>query len=212
MESYITVERNATAEFTEKRSRFIANVFPVQKESDALEIIAKLKKEYWDAKHNVYAYIIKEGNICRYTDDGEPSGTAGVPVLDVIKKQGIVDCLIVVTRYFGGVLLGTGGLVRAYSTATIKGLHEAHVITMTPCSLCEIECDYGDYDTLIRRLNESGGDIKDSEFTEKVIVKFAMEESMVGDFTLKLTESFSGRLKVNVTGTVFANIEKTEYF
>ena len=207
MESYITVERKATAEFTEKRSRFIANVFPVSKESDALEIIAKLKKEYWDAKHNVYAYIIKEGNICRYTDDGEPSGTAGVPVLDVMKKQGIVDCLIVVTRYFGGVLLGTGGLVRAYSTAAIEGLHEAHVITMKPCSLCEIQCDYGDYDTLIRRLNENGGDIKDSEFTDKVTVKFAMEESLVEDFSLKLTESFSGRLSLSVTGTVFAYIE-----
>ncbi len=207
MESYITVEKKASAEYVEKRSRFIANVFPVSAESEATEIIARLKKEYWDARHNVYAYIIKEGNICRYTDDGEPSGTAGVPVLDVMKKQGIVDCLVVVTRYFGGVLLGTGGLVRAYSTAAIDGLREAHVITMKPCSLCEIVCDYGDYDTLLRRIGESGGDIKDTDFTDKITVRFAMEEGLVEGFNLKLTESFSGRLSLSVTGTVFANIE-----
>ena len=172
-----------------------------------MEIITRLKKEYWDAKHTVYAYILKEGNLCRYTDDGEPSGTAGVPVLDVMKKQGIVDCLVVVTRYFGGVLLGTGGLVRAYSTAAIDGLREAHVITMKPCSLCEIECDYGDYDTLLRRLSEGGGDVKDTLFTDRIIVKFAMEESRLSDFNLTLTDCFSGRLSVTVTGTCFANID-----
>ncbi len=206
MESYITVEKNATAEIIEKRSRFIANVFPVNNEVEALDLIAKLKKEYWDARHNVYAYIIKEGNICRYTDDGEPSGTAGVPVLDVMRKQGIVDCLIVVTRYFGGVLLGTGGLVRAYSAAAIDGLDAANVITMTPCALCEIECDYGDYDTLLRRLKESGGDVKDTIFTDSVLIKFAMEESLVPDFRLQLTDNFSGRLTLNVTGNCFAHI------
>lgn len=208
MESYITVGRSATAEITEKRSRFIANVFPVDNEIEALDIIARLKKEYWDAKHNIYAYIIKEGNICRYTDDGEPSGTAGVPVLDVMRKQGIVDCLIVVTRYFGGVLLGTGGLVRAYSAAAIDGLKGANVITMTPCALCEIDCDYGDYDTLLRRLNESGADIMNSNFTDSVKIEFAMEESLVDDFRQQLTDSFSGRLTLNVTGNCFANINQ----
>lgn len=207
MEPYITVERQAQAEFVEKRSRFIANVFPVTEESEALEIIARLKKEYWDARHNVYAYILREGNICRYTDDGEPSGTAGVPVLDVMRKQGIVDCLIVVTRYFGGVLLGTGGLVRAYSTSAIDGLEAAHVITMRPCALCEIECDYGDYDTLLRRLTEGGGDVKDTVFTDRVTVKFAIEEKLVPDFKVQLTDSFSGRLEVSVTGSCYANIE-----
>ncbi len=207
MESYITVEKQTTAEIVEKRSRFIANVYPVSAESEALEIIARLKKEYWDARHNVYAYILKDGNICRYTDDGEPSGTAGVPVLDVMRKQRIVDCLVVVTRYFGGVLLGTGGLVRAYSAAAVDGIKAARVITMKPCALCEIDCDYGDYDTLIRRLTEGGGDIKDTEFTDSVKIKFAMEEDLVPKFTQQLTESFSGRLSILVTGTCFANIE-----
>ncbi len=207
MEPYITVEKSATVEIVEKRSRFIANVFPVESENEALELIAKLKREYWDARHNVYAYIIKEGNICRYTDDGEPSGTAGVPVLDVMRKQGIVNCLTVVTRYFGGVLLGTGGLVRAYSSATVKGIEAANVITMKPCALCEISCDYPDYDSVLRLLQSDGANVTDSLFTDRVLIKFVTEESNVQKLSKNLTDNFCGRLNITVTGNCFGNID-----
>ena len=117
---YVTVEREAVDEFIEKKSRFIGSCRPVQTEEEALDFIAKLKSQYWDASHNVYAYILREGNIARFSDDGEPQGTAGIPVIDTLKKAGVVDAVVVATRYFGGILLGGGGLIRAYShTASI---------------------------------------------------------------------------------------------
>jgi len=111
---YKTVSKEGTAEIVEKKSRFIASVKPVSTEEEALEFVSQVKAKYRDARHNVYAYVVTENNISRFTDDGEPSGTAGAPVLDVILKEGLTDVAIVVTRYFGGTLLGTGGLVRAY--------------------------------------------------------------------------------------------------
>ena len=110
---YKTVRRAAQDEFTEKRSRFIGYCAPVSTEAEATAFIEQLRRRHWDARHNVYAYSLREGNIRRYSDDGEPSGTAGMPVLDVIVKNGVCDVCVVVTRYFGGVLLGTGGVVRA---------------------------------------------------------------------------------------------------
>ena len=113
--NYKTVKFNTKDEFVEKRSRFIGYCKPVTTEQEAIDFINKIKKDHWDATHNVYAYSLREGQIKRYSDDGEPSGTAGMPALDVILKNDVVDVVVVVTRYFGGVLLGTGGLVRAYA-------------------------------------------------------------------------------------------------
>ena len=112
---YKTIENYGTAETVEKRSRFIAHARPVSSETEALEYLNSLKQKYWDARHNVYAYIIRENNIVRYSDDGEPGGTAGLPVLEILKREELSDIIVVVTRYFGGILLGTGGLVHAYS-------------------------------------------------------------------------------------------------
>ena len=117
MQEYQTLTREAQYEFTEKRSRFIGYARPVTTEQEALDFIAAIRSKHWDAKHNVYAYRLREGHISRYSDDGEPSGTAGIPVLSVLQKGDLTDCVIVVTRYFGGILLGGGGLVRAYSHA-----------------------------------------------------------------------------------------------
>ena len=145
-ELYITLEREASASFIEKKSEFIGYACPCKTEQEALDFIAKIRKKHADAKHNVYAYQIKENNIARFTDDGEPQGTAGMPVLDIIKKTGFTDACIVVTRYFGGILLGTGGLVRAYSHAAKLAAEAAHVITYERFITCEIVCDYTDYD------------------------------------------------------------------
>ena len=114
-EFYNTVARFAAAEITEKRSRFIASVQPVTTEEEALAFLNAQRQKYWDASHNVYAYILEQNQIMRYSDDGEPGGTAGLPVLDMLKKEALTNLIVVVTRYFGGILLGTGGLVHAYS-------------------------------------------------------------------------------------------------
>ena len=133
MKEYRTVSQEAKEEFTEKRSRFIGWIKPVKTEEEAIEYINAIKSQHWDAKHNVYAYSLREGQISRYSDDGEPQGTAGVPVLEVLTHSGVTDAVIVVTRYFGGILLGTGGLVRAYSHAASIALKSAGVVIMRPC-------------------------------------------------------------------------------
>ena len=139
---YKTVQNSVETLLIEKKSKFFSNVAPVESEEEALEFLATIKKKYSDATHNVYAYIIDENNIFRYSDDGEPGGTAGMPVLDTIRKEGLVDVIVVVTRYFGGTLLGTGGLVHAYGSSAKQGLVEAGIVTRTLCNTVEVKCDY----------------------------------------------------------------------
>ena len=207
MNPYITVADKGTGEIVEKRSRFIANVFPIKTEAEAIDIINSLKKEYWDARHNVYAYTLREGNICRYSDDGEPSGTAGVPTLDVLKKRNIVDCLVVVTRYFGGVLLGTGGLVRAYTAAANEGLEKARVITMQPCLLGETKSTYGDYDSFLRLAQSHNIDIRNSEFQEDITLSFAIEFEETDKFRENLKNQFCGRMTFEIKGECYIKKE-----
>lgn len=126
----------------EKKSKFIASVSPVKDEEEALEFLKTVKSKYPDATHNVYAYIIDENNIFRYSDDGEPGGTAGMPVLDAMRKEGLVDTAVVVTRYFGGTLLGTGGLVHAYGASAKQGINEAQIITKALCNVVAVAVDY----------------------------------------------------------------------
>lgn len=142
VKEYRTVKGFGTDELVEKRSRFIANVKPVKTEQEAIDFINENKQKYWDARHNVYAYIIRENNIMRYSDDGEPSGTAGVPVLDMLKKEELCDVVVVVTRYFGGILLGTGGLVHAYSSSAKLGLLSAGIKNMILCREFMLSADY----------------------------------------------------------------------
>ena len=129
MKAYTTVLGASEAEFTEKKSRFIGRCFPVETEDEAFAVIADVKKRHWDATHNCYAFIVGENGLTqRFSDDGEPSGTAGMPILDVIKQKGLTNTLIVVTRYFGGILLGAGGLVRAYSKAAASAVDCADMV------------------------------------------------------------------------------------
>ncbi len=139
---YKTVKHRASAFLVEKKSKFIASVSPADSEEEALEFLKEIKSKYPDATHNVYAYIIDENNIFRYSDDGEPSGTAGMPVLDTIRKEGLVDVCVVVTRYFGGTLLGTGGLVHAYGSSAKQGLYEADIITRALCNVICVKVEY----------------------------------------------------------------------
>ena len=202
MLEYTTIEGDFTAEYTEKHSRFIATAFFCDSEEMASEIIAAQKSKYWDARHNVYAYILGNGT-ARFSDDGEPHGTAGMPVLDIVKGSGIVNVLVVVTRYFGGILLGTGGLVRAYSTSARDALAGAQRVLMCACTELKIDCDYTNYDRLIRLINDCNGMIQNTEFTDKVTVNVIFKNIERDAFVDKLCETFASKLTAKIENEIF---------
>lgn len=193
MQEYKTVEKEASDFFIEKKSKFIGYAKPVKTQEDALEFISKIKSKHWDATHNVYAYVLRENNIQRYSDDGEPSGTAGVPVLDVMLKESLVDVCVVATRYFGGTLLGAGGLVRAYSHTSKIALDAAGIITMAQCSVMSAEVDYSFYDRLNILLSDFSAVILNTSFSDKVCVEFSVKENIVDLLNAKLIDVSNGK-------------------
>ena len=205
---YRTIRAAASAEFVEKRSRFIGYISPVTTQQDAIAFIDSIKSKHWDATHNVPAYIIREGNICRFSDDGEPQGTAGMPVLDVLRKSGVTDVVTVATRYFGGILLGGGGLVRAYSHTASIALQAAQIITMRECLLLSLTCDYGRYGRVASLVPECGGVTDDTVFEEKVTVKFHLAPELLGTFRKKLADATNGQVDVTEDGKKFFKFEE----
>ena len=193
---YKTVLENASDEFVEKRSRFIGYCKPVKTEQEAIDFINEKRSEHWNATHNVYAYSLREGNIKRYSDDGEPSGTAGMPVLDVIVKNEIFDVVVVVTRYFGGVLLGTGGLVRAYSHGSKIALEAAKPVIMQNCLVCETRCAYNQYGKVSSLIIGVGAAVDDTVYESDVLVKFHIKPDLLGTLNKKLADATSGEVTV----------------
>ena len=193
---YKTVRRAAQDEFTEKRSRFIGYCAPVSTEAEATAFIEQLRRRHWDARHNVYAYSLREGNIRRYSDDGEPSGTAGMPVLDVIVKNGVCDVCVVVTRYFGGVLLGTGGLVRAYSRAAGLALDAGEVVLMQRCALCTLHCTYTQYGKVASLVQELAAGVDDTVYGADVLLKFHIKPENISLLEKKLADATAGDVKL----------------
>lgn len=176
--SYLVPAGYGEAEFTEKRSRFTGRVWRTDSEAEALARIRETREAYRDATHNVYAYIIRENSLTRYSDDGEPGGTSGMPTLNVFAGEGIQNVCCVVTRYFGGTLLGTGGLSRAYSKAAKLALEAAGVARMAQWSLFRIDCAYGIYEPVRRALEELDARVKSSDFGEDVrLVVLVSEQS-----------------------------------
>ncbi|MDE6125315.1 MAG: YigZ family protein [Eubacterium sp.] len=206
MKEYKTVEFENSDEFIEKKSKFIGYVKPAKTQEEATEFINKIKSKHWDATHNVYAYVLQENNIQRYSDDGEPSGTAGVPVLDVILKSNLVDVCVVVTRYFGGTLLGAGGLVRAYSHGSKIAVEAGNIITMAPCSILKVCVDYSFYDRLNILLNDFSANVEDTQFSDNVSVTFSIKQEKTADLQNKLTDLSNGLYKLNEIGEKFAKI------
>ena len=202
MSRFLTVLEASSAEYVEKRSRFIANLRHCETEEEATAFLSEMRTKYWDARHNVFAYCVGGGSLCRFSDDGEPHGTAGKPVLDVIVGSGIKNIAIVVTRYFGGVLLGTGGLVRAYSKSAKDAVENAKVVEMIPCTVYSTVCDYSDHQKLVSLVEGSGGKIENTEFTDKVTLYYSFRDEDFGGFESKLCEQFSARLG-------FAEVEKS---
>ncbi len=206
MREYKTVELESSDYFVEKKSKFIGYAKPVSTQDEAVEFINTIKSKHWDATHNVYAYVLRENNTQRYSDDGEPSGTAGVPVLDVILKENVTDVCVVATRYFGGTLLGAGGLVRAYSHTSKIALDAAHIITMANCQIYSVIVDYSFYDRLNVLLSEFGANVIKSDFSTSVSVEFSIKEDISELLKDKLTDISNGKYSLNYLRSEFAKI------
>lgn len=199
MGRFLTVLEDSTAEYVEKRSRFIANLRHCETEEEATAFLDEMRSKYWDARHNVFAYSVGGGTLCRFSDDGEPHGTAGKPILDVINGSEVKNIAIVVTRYFGGVLLGTGGLVRAYSKSAKDALTNAKIVEMIPTTVYNTVCEYTDHQKLLNIIENSNGKIENTEFTDKVTLSYSFKDDDFTPFADKLSESFSARLTANET-------------
>ena len=193
MTTYKTVSKPASAELIEKRSRFIGYVRPVTTQDEAIAFINEIKTRHWDATHNVYAYVIRGEGVTRYSDDNEPQGTAGIPVLDAIRKRGLTDCVVVVTRYFGGTLLGAGGLVRAYSASAKAGIDAAGECVMTLCSVCTVRVSYTLYGKLPSLIARCGGVADDTQYADDVTVRFHLPQENLVAFNKALSEESSGK-------------------
>ncbi len=200
---YTTLSREASAEIEEKHSRFIGYATPARTEEEALSFVARIRQKHRDATHNVFGYSIKHGIYARFSDDGEPQGTAGMPVLDVIRKSGVDDACVVVTRYFGGILLGAGGLVRAYSAAAGAALDAAGIVTYEPYTQIAVTCSYADYQRLSAELPHYGAIIDKTDYTENVTLHFAVKSSLADDVLSRIREMSAGRLSPQVTGERF---------
>lgn len=191
------------SEYVEKKSRFLGVCVPVSSEEEALEFIKAKKKEHYSARHNCFAYIISgesdSGLISRYSDDGEPSGTAGRPILDAIEYAGVTDCVLVVTRYFGGVLLGTGGLTRAYGQAAKDALANAPRVSRVEGRSITIQTDYNGYGRIEYILREAGLDDAENDFTDKVTITVNCPEEKKDDLVAKVIEETSGSAVITVS-------------
>lgn len=209
LNQYKAVYFGGEAEIVEKKSRFIATVRPVKTEEEAIEFIESMRKKYWNATHNCFAYVIGEQfQIQRCSDDGEPSGTAGKPMLDVLLGEEIHDVVVVVTRYFGGTLLGTGGLVRAYSGATKEGLLASKVITKMYGKKYLIQTDYTGLGKIQYILGQRGLTILESVYTERVVLEVLLPEQDARAVLEEITEGTNGQATLEMKEECyFANID-----
>ena len=208
-----TLYSGGTGEYEEKKSRFIATIEPVSSEEEAVAFVAAMKKKYWDARHNCSAFIIGDnGQKSRCSDDGEPSGTAGRPMLDVLEGAHVTNACVVVTRYFGGTLLGTGGLVRAYSAAVKAGLENCTLIKKVNGSLIAVTCDYNDYQKIERAAAQKGWLVHEKDYGQSVTIKILTEDSekIIAD----ITDMTSGKASfAEPSPAVFADVNgKTMIF
>jgi len=195
---YLTVACEATAELEEKKSRFIASVKPAATEEEAVQFIKNLKTKYWDATHNVYAYYIGGGNLSqKFSDDGEPSGTAGLPVLEAIKKAGLEDVVVVVTRYFGGTLLGAAGLVRAYGKSASLGIEAAGIVRCRLCFETNISMDYPLLGKVQALTASKKYKIKDTVYAQDVNMTIYIPVDEIDGFRALITEMTNAQVRID---------------
>lgn len=203
LDKYTTIETNVNGEIVEKKSKFIANIFPIENENEALSILDEVRKLHRDAKHNVFVYRIANGSE-RASDDGEPSGTAGIPILDILRGMNLQNILVVVTRYFGGILLGTGGLVRAYTDSTKEALKKAKIKEKILKIEYKIEIPYSYYDKILHFCRINDYQVVSSTYLDIIEIFVVVEKDRANDFEIKITEN-SDR-----NATIMVN--KSEYY
>ena len=209
--AYRAVYEGKTGEIIEKKSRFIATVFSVESEEEALEIVAKMKKKYWDARHNCYAYVIGDNNqVQRFSDDGEPSQTAGKPILDVLLAEQIHNVLVVVTRYFGGTLLGTGGLVRAYSKATKMGLDNSVLVDKVYGTELKIRLDYSGTQKVKHIISQLGVYTIDTIYTDVVEEIVVASDEKLESLKEQIKEVTNGKAEFEVINSGYFAIKDNE--
>ena len=202
MKPYRTVQTASETEYIVHRSRFIGRCFPVTDEAEALQILERIRKQHWDATHNCYAYRLRSG-AARYSDDGEPQGTAGLPMMEVLRKRDLYDLLVVSTRYFGGVLLGAGGLVRAYTRSASDAIDASALVSMEPCTTFSVSVAYP-YRNAAWSVFERCGVIESTDYGEKITCRFRCRSAE--------TETFLKALSDRTEGRVTARAEGEDYF
>lgn len=198
---YTTVKQASEFYMVERKSEFIGYCAPVTSEEEAIAFVNSIKKKHSDATHNVYAYVLREGFKERFSDDGEPHGTAGMPVLDSIRKAGLTDTAVVVTRYFGGILLGTGGLVRAYTGAAVGAIKEAGVATVADFDIIEVKSNYSDYQKIMPLVSAVSARTDDSDFGIDVKLILSVRQESSERFIADLIETTNGRVIAERVGS-----------
>ena len=207
MKPYKSVKQCSEAEYTVNRSRFIGRCFPVDSEEAALCLLGDIRKKHWDATHNCFAYRIGENAAARFSDDGEPGGTAGKPIMDVLTGRGLTNVLCVVTRYFGGILLGAGGLVRAYSKSAADAVTKAGVVSYLPGTILDIPMGYSRYGTL-EGFIRANAEVRNVAFAQNVVVTVAVEDTNLLKFMKEVTERSDGRCTPVTIGTGYMKKEE----
>ena len=208
MTEYFIPSQPSEAEFVEKRSRFIGHVWPVESEEEARGYIEQMKKKYHDARHNCWCYRLKEGGVERYSDDGEPQGTAGQPMLGVFQKEGVVNAVCVVTRYFGGILLGAGGLVRAYTQSAKDALDAAGISVVRRWVEVTAVCSYSLFERMKLEVDAVGGVLGEVEYAADVTVHALLPEGAVEGFSARVVELTAGAAEAEVVGEAFKAVPR----
>ncbi|MGN0963756.1 MAG: YigZ family protein [Dysosmobacter sp.] len=202
MSGYIVPFETAESEFTEKRSRFISHIWRVETEEEARARIEEMKKKYYDARHNCWCYLLHDGPV-RYSDDGEPQGTAGQPMLNVFQREEVTNVCCVVTRYFGGILLGAGGLTRAYAKGAKDALDAAGICRMSLWTEWEIPCTYPLFERMKLTVESCGGVVRDAEYGADIVLHAAFPSGGAEQFASRLTELSAGQLAMTAAGESF---------
>ena len=200
MDTYKTIIGDARSEFVEKHSKFIGYARHTETDDEAVDFINEIRSRHSDARHNIYAYVLNTEHRARFSDDGEPHGTAGKPTLDIINGYELSDVTVVVTRYFGGILLGTGGLVRAYSKAVKDTIEVAEKVLMVPGNIITAKCDYNLYDRLENILKEFDAEIINSCFLDTINIEFSVTDSNTKEFINAVNDKLSSRVQCEIKG------------
>ena len=208
MTEYYVPTTSSETELVEKRSRFIGHVWPIDSEEEARSHIAEMKSKYHDARHNCWCYILREGNIMRYSDDGEPQGTAGQPMLEVFRRENVENVCCVVTRYFGGILLGTGGLLRAYTRSAKDALDSAGISVVRRRIMIGFNCPYHLFERMKLEIESFNGSIDEIIYGADVRLHLLLPEELVEQFADKVTDFTAGGVSTEVLGERFQAVPR----